>query len=668
MEEFLLKNTARYNKLVNEFKPPPAKKTQNARDGELETTSASPDITVCARIRPMLDEELSQGFPEGVIPRKGVNSNTVDLHEIRRPVRGPPGINSYSFTVDKIFPSISSTSEIYSSLLEPLVPWAWAGGVSTLFAYGQTSSGKTFTVSGLERLVADTLTNNSLPGERKLFISIIELAGQSCYDLLNGRKKIAVLEDSLGNTQLAGAAEHFIPLSPDQAEQGKATLLKWIDTASALRCTEPTKRNDSSSRSHSICRIRIENPAIPEAEDGLLFLVDLAGSEAARDKEDHDAARMKEAREINSSLSVLKDCIRGRAMLDADNLAGKVGSKKAYVPFRQSALTKTLKHVFDPSSVRACKTVVVACVNPCAADVGASKNTLRYAEMLSVVLPISGGRKGKVDPGVPASWDNETLRVWIGKNSGTPPVSSALLAPFETGPQLIRLPVAEFIGRCMKTEGVSLEQAQAFQSKFWRLHFDSSHRDSSKSGGDAPSNTETPGGSGTTPALAAAMESMTEDEILAHRMERLESSEDIETDPAPANSVPFKERIRPGMVVRCNFHYGDGSKYWRGAPLIHAADGGSYNLFVVLCPAAAVGDRVRDVAGEKVKGSSEDELKGKDTDSGGEKYLCSIVSPGLLPGSYVISLWRQVVVGTEDMDAEVLMEHDVATRYYYLTV
>ena len=63
---------------------------------------------------------------------------------------------------------------------------------------------------------------------------------------------------------------------------------------------------------------------------------------------------------------------------------------------------------------RSCKTVVVACVNPCAADAGAGKNTLRYAEMLSVVVPKASALK--YDPLVPASWDNEQLRGWIEEN------------------------------------------------------------------------------------------------------------------------------------------------------------------------------------------------------------------------------------------------------------
>lgn len=75
-------------------------------------------------------------------------------------------------------------------------------------------------------------------------------------------------------------------------------------------------------------------------------------------------------------------------MVDANIQATVKSTKKAAcVPFRQSTLNLTLKHAFDPTGARSCKTVVVACVNPCLADVGASKNTLRYAEILRGVVP-----------------------------------------------------------------------------------------------------------------------------------------------------------------------------------------------------------------------------------------------------------------------------------------
>ncbi|KAK3305967.1 P-loop containing nucleoside triphosphate hydrolase protein [Chaetomium strumarium] len=610
MEQFMLDNAELYKRLVAAFKP--SASDTKSKDGS--SVVASSEIVVSARVRPMLEDEVTQGFPPSVYLRG--SSNTVDVHELRRPVRGLPTINSFNYTVDRVFGPESTTAEIYESLVKPLVPWAWGGGVGTMFAYGQTGSGKTFTVSGLEKHVAETLMDGSLEGERKVYMSIIELAGQTAYDLLNARKQISILEDSFGTTQMAGALEHHVT--------DKASLLEFIEAAASLRRTAPTFKNDTSSRSHAICRLRFENPQMPSAEDGLLYLVDLAGSEAARDKADHDVSRMKEAREINTSLSVLKDCIRGRALADADSFAGKTSKKPTtYVPFRQSTLTKTLKHVFDPTSARSCKTVVVACVNPCLADVAASRNTLRYAEILRVLVPRN--KVAEYSPDVPATWNNEQLRDWIDRNSGNPPVKSSLLAPTETGEQLLRLPTPEFLSRCLKTPGVSPEQAQAFQSKLWKMHIDS-QRGASKAAVTAPDKT----------AQQA--------ETVRARPELLDSSADPDPDAA---SIPFKQRIRPGMVVS-----------WKPPAQYASFSVGGKSYAMVLCPAQAVGEKVKDALGRQVSGGG----------GAGETYLCAIVLPALLPGSYGISPWRQVVVQVDEMEAEVLLEWDEATRYYYMTV
>lgn len=226
-------------------------------------------------------------------------------------------------------------------------------------------------------------------------------------DLLNKRGPVSIREDAFGVIQLSGALEHRVSTTSE--------MLSYIETATALRRTEATDKNDASSRSHAICRIRIQQkPDAPDDDaDGMLYLVDLAGSEAARDTTNHDAQRMRETREINASLSVLKDCIRGKA--EADTAAADASSKrKPHVPFRQTPLTKILKHVFDPAALRNCKTVVIACVNPCILDSIPSRNTLRYAETLRVIVPKVV--EIKYDAKVPRTWDNKQLRSWIRSN------------------------------------------------------------------------------------------------------------------------------------------------------------------------------------------------------------------------------------------------------------
>ncbi|KAK1831159.1 hypothetical protein QBC39DRAFT_382526 [Podospora conica] len=604
MEQFLIDNAAHYLKLVSAFKPRPASKTATT------TTIPNPDMVVSARIRPLLPDEVAAGFPQCIFPRDNAPTTTVDIHELRKAIRGLPTLTTSTYTIDHLFPATASTPTLYTTLISPLVPWSHSGGVSTLFAYGQTGSGKTHTISGLSRLVAASI----LRPDRRVHVTIIELAGQSAFDLLNARKPVSVLEDSFGTAQLAGALEH--PVSHE------ADLLAYIDAATALRRTAATDKNDASSRSHSICRLRVENPALPGAEDGVFYLVDLAGSEAARDRAGHDAGRMKEAREINTSLSVLKDCIRGRAMADLEGLGVGVGGGKGYVPFRQSALTKTLKHVFDPAGGRRCKTVVVACVNPCLADAGPGRNTMRFAELLRVVLP--KGEESEAVEGVPATWDNKMLRAWVEKNSGTPPLDAALLAPTESGRQLLRLPVPEFLARALLTPGVEPEQAQAVQSKLWGLHVDSQKTLATRT---QTTKTKVAGAS---PEIA--------------RLAKLSASADPDRP-----ELPFKERIRPGMVVRTEPKEGH-----RGG------GGGAKSYAMVLSDVVGLGGGVKDMKGREVV-AAEGEGKGK-------RFLCAVVGKAPPPGAYNMHLWMQGVVTVDEMMEEVLLEYDEATRYYYMVV
>ncbi|KAK0612173.1 P-loop containing nucleoside triphosphate hydrolase protein [Immersiella caudata] len=479
MDQFYLKNVALYQNLVDAFHPPPS------MTSAAFSKSAPPEMVVSARIRPFLQEDIASGFPCAVYPR-AVSSRVVDIHDLYNHPRGRPILKSFNYKVDKVFTPEVTTEQIYQDLVANLLPFVRSGGVGTVFAYGQTGSGKTFTISKLEQLAIQSLTNSSSSNSNtssslrplEIQLTIIELAGNSAFDLLTSRKPISILEDSSGTIHLSGAAEHTIPTL--------SSALSLIDLASSFRRTESTLKNDASSRSHSICRIRISNHST--GTEGFLYLVDLAGSEAARDVASHGAERMRETKEINMSLSVLKDCIRGRAEWDGYSRLreGKKGRKVApRIPFRQSALTKVLKHIFETGggsgtvkeegtgggTGRACKTVVIACVNPSLGDVAATKNTLRYAEMLRVNVPVVGTAGDKVEG--PMGWGNKQVREWILKESGDVPISPEILAPTESGAEVLRISALEFEYRCSKSPGVTLEHAKALRLKLWKLHAES---------------------------------------------------------------------------------------------------------------------------------------------------------------------------------------------------
>lgn len=109
--------------------------------------------------------------------------------------------------------------------------------------------------------------------------------------------------------------------------------------------------------------------------------------------------------------------------------------------------------------------------------------------------------------------------------------------------------------------------------------------------------------------------------------------------------MPFIERIRPGMVVR-----------WT-PPTESTPSENEQNLALILC-SQATGETVRDGVGNLVDSDG----------SSGQRWLCAMVLPGVLGDSYEVHLWRQAVVDVGQMQAEVILEYDVATRYYHITV
>jgi kinesin family protein 2/24 len=173
------------------------------------------------------------------------------------------------------------------------------------------------------------------------------------------------------------------------------------------------------------------------------------------------------------------------------------------------------------------------------------------------------------------------------------------------------------------------EQAVAFRSKLWQLHVDSRRaKQTTKVEDDGP------------------------DTVLGH-LKSYDRSTSRESDVDA--SLPFKERIRPGMAVSWTptKEYNLGG-FWKGL-----------NIAVVLCPAAGVGPTTRDTMGRSVDAA----LQGNKTVEGRDRrYLCALVTPGVMQGAYEVNLWRHVVLDVDCMDKELVLEYDSATRFYHLGV
>ncbi|KAJ3091054.1 hypothetical protein HDU96_003159 [Phlyctochytrium bullatum] len=430
-----------------------------------DTTLKDQEMVVCIRARPLLQHELSRGL-FGDITTDPLH-RTAHLHTIEQSLQGTPLVKSRAFTVDAAFDASVSSETVYATVARDLVPLALDGGVASLFAYGQTGSGKTFTVTAIERLLAQDLFAMAeevggryrTPGHSgpvyEFEAAFFELLGNKARDLLNpdAPHPVTILEDVFGRVQVTHATT--VPVSTP------AQLLALIEAGAALRRTEATDKNATSSRSHAVLRIRVRNLCVPEAEDGLIHLLDLAGSEGAADTRGHDRERVKESVEINKSLATLKECIRNRALAAA-------GGKHV----QNSKLTVLLKEAFELSSARLCKTVVIAALSPSVLDAPQSLSTLRYVGPLKVSLPSTGPPAH--DPSNPSTWTNADLRAWV-VAVAPPNVNVDTLCPTESGKQAIRMGEAEFLRRCMVT-GCGEKAAKKFYLKLWKLVVDARTR------------------------------------------------------------------------------------------------------------------------------------------------------------------------------------------------
>lgn len=131
-------------------------------------------------------------------------------------------------------------------------------------------------------------------------VSMYEIYGGKIYDLLNNHEHLKLLEDKNQKVQIQGLKEQFV--------QSEEEILQLISFGNSVRTTHATKANDTSSRSHAVCQIKIHEENVKNP--GRLLLVDLAGSERAQDCQSNNKDRQQEGAEINKSLLALKECVR----------------------------------------------------------------------------------------------------------------------------------------------------------------------------------------------------------------------------------------------------------------------------------------------------------------------------------------------------------------------
>ncbi|KAJ1444753.1 P-loop containing nucleoside triphosphate hydrolase protein [Pelagophyceae sp. CCMP2097] len=366
---------------------------------------AGEEICICVRKRPIDKRDLARDDHDAV---SCIHPGIV-VHDCRHRV---DGITKYlantRFTFDQAFGDDITTEEIYTCVAKPLVDFVVrARARATIFAYGQTGSGKTFTMEGIQRQAARDVFAGLDPGHDAC-LSFFEIYGGRCQDLMNERARLQVREDARGEVNVIGLEEVLV--------RDAAELLATIDRGNALRTTQRTEANDTSSRSHAVCQISILDRASGRLV-GKLTLVDLAGSERGQDTRSHSRQLRTESAEINKSLLALKECIRGLASGDL------------HVPFRASKLTMVLRDSFVRPH---CKVAMIATVSPSVSSTDHTTNTLRYADRVkekpSAAAAADRGRqqadRGSPPPAAPA--DRKAVRpASSGPPAAGPPAARA---------------------------------------------------------------------------------------------------------------------------------------------------------------------------------------------------------------------------------------------------
>ncbi|CAD5221400.1 unnamed protein product [Bursaphelenchus xylophilus] len=355
MEAIFCKSNER-NKASGREKP--AVGTPNMGDG-------SDNVRVVVRCRPLSEQEV-----------RGGHQATVKVDKIAKTI-SVESQNDFTktFTFDQVFDWNSDQITIYNSVARPIVENVLKGYNGTIFAYGQTGTGKTYTMSGedgnpeergiIPNSFAHIFDHISKCNHDKTFlvrVSYLEIYNEEIRDLLaknqdhhglevKERPDIGVFVKNLSNVTVSSADHMF----------------KIMQFGNLNRHIGATNMNQQSSRSHALFTVTIECSqnlnGHQHLTQGKLHLVDLAGSER-QSKTGASGDRLKEASKINLSLSTLGNVIS--ALVDA---------KSTHIPYRNSKLTRLLQDSLGGNS----KTVMIANIGPATYNYDETISTLRYA-------------------------------------------------------------------------------------------------------------------------------------------------------------------------------------------------------------------------------------------------------------------------------------------------
>ena len=283
------------------------------------------------------------------------------------------------FSFDKIFSPTSTQEEIYSSVGSRIVEDIMAGYNGTIFTYGQSGSGKTYTMYGedifnenskgiIPRIVSEIFNRmEKIEGDVDFTIklSVMEIYKEILFDLFTQRNNLKIIEnndkiyiENLTQIYISNLEEFFI----------------YTELSQKNRKVAETKLNHNSSRSHCIMMLEIIQNFKKQKiiKKGILNLVDLAGSEKVS-KTGAVGETLEEAKKINLSLSTLGNVIHALSSKDPNTIG--------HIPYRDSKLTRILKESLGGNY----KTYLIVTCSPHSYNLDEIISSLHFAKRVKCI-------------------------------------------------------------------------------------------------------------------------------------------------------------------------------------------------------------------------------------------------------------------------------------------
>ncbi|XP_071388547.1 kinesin-like protein KIF3C isoform X1 [Centroberyx affinis] len=338
----------------------------------MSKNKSSESVKVVVRCRPLNRKEESNG-PVGGILQMDLRLGQVVL---RNP-RAPPSEPQKTFTFDAVYDANSKQRDLYDESVRPLIDSVLAGFNGTIFAYGQTGTGKTYTMQGawmdpekrgvIPNAFDHIFTHISRSQSDKQYLvraSYLEIYREEVRDLLDPNHANARALDLRESPETGVYVRDLTSCVCKSVKE----IEEVMNVGNQARAVGATDMNEHSSRSHALFLITVEcSQPGPDGRKhirvGRLNLVDLAGSERQA-KTGVRGERLKEAAKINLSLSALGNVISALA-----------DGRSGHVPYRDSKLTRLLQDSLGGNA----RTVMVATLGPAPQHYDETLTTLRYA-------------------------------------------------------------------------------------------------------------------------------------------------------------------------------------------------------------------------------------------------------------------------------------------------